>query len=892
MEWFGELGRRLLMLVRGQQFDRDLEEEMRLHRDLRQQEHIEAGMSPEEAHYAALRRLGNVTLAQERSREMWGWSSVETLLQDLRYGLRQLRRSPGFTAVAVLTLALGIGANTLIFSVVNAAILHPLPFHDANRLVTLWVSSSNFGYAGLGSLTDPDYMEWRKQNRVFSEIAAFRGQPSNLTGAGEPVRLTGAAVSPSLFGVLEVTPALGRAFSPQEDQPGHNRVALLSDQLWRSRFGSDPSTVGKPIKLDGEFFTVIGVMPADFGFPNQADVWVPLTLVSNAHNATLQIVARLKPGVSIERARIDVALIGKRLNEQRHTHESGGWEWHTTLVPLGAEVASALRTSLLALLGAVGLVLLIACANVANLFLARAATRRREIAIRNALGAGRMRVIRQMLTESALMAALGGGFGLLLAALGHRFLASAAALLPWSMDSPEATARIASAGIDHWVLGFTLAISVLTAVLFGLVPALQASRPNLSDTLKAGGRGSETGLGQGHLRDGIVVAETALALSLLVGAGLLIRSFVRLTSVEPGFNPQNVLTMNISLPESRYGSRAPMIAFEQQALERLNALPGIRSGGGVFGLPLLGSGVQGDFTVEGQPAPAPGSQPFIAGKRVVGGDYFSTIGLPLLKGRYFSDHDSAAAPHVVIVSQSLAHHFWPREDPIGKRLKPGFSNDSWCTIVGVVGDAKQYRLDEPTLPAMYLPYAQSPGDFMMRDVTLVVRTALPLLTLVPAVRRAVGAVDPDLPVFDVATMEQLVYRSVSAPRFNTVLLGVFAALAVILATVGIYGMMSYSVSQRTHEIGVRMALGAREHDVLRQVIRQGMLRAAAGIGFGLAGALALTRFLSSLLYGVRATDPLTLAAVVLVVTAVALLASYLPARRAAKVDPMVALRHE
>jgi len=886
-----QLGRRLLMLLRRHQFDRDLEDEMRLHRELREQQNIEAGMAQDEAHYAAERRFGNAMLLKEVSREMWSGIWFERLVQDLRYGLRQLRRSPEFTAVAVLTLALGIGANTLIFSVVNAAILHPLPFRDASRLVTLWVTSSNFGYTGPGSLTDPDYIEWRKQNRVFSEIGAYRGQPSNLTGAGEPLRLTGAAISPSLLRVLDVNPVLGRTFAPEEEIAGHNRVALLSDKLWRSRFGADPTAVGRAIKLDGEFFTVVGVMPAGFDFPNQADVWVPLTLSSDAHNATLQFVARLKPGISIERARTDVTLIGKRLDEQRHT-QSGDWEEQTTLIPLGNEVASALRTSLLVLLGAVGLVLLIACANVANLSLGRAATRQREIGIRKALGAGRSRVIRQMLTESAMTAALGGGLGLFLAIVGHRFLADAAPLLPWNMQSPEATARIATGGIDVWVLGFTLAVAVLTAVLFGLVPALRASRGELIDSLKEGDRSSGVGRSRSRLQDSIVLAEVAVALILLVGAGLLIRSFLHLMNVDPGFSPNNVLVMQISLPESRYADRASMIAFEQQEVSRLSALPGVKSAGGVFGLPLGNGAVAGDFTVEGQAAPSAGSQPFIAAKKVVGGDYFRSLGIPLLQGRDFDEHDSQNSQHVVIVSQSLAHHYWPAGDAIGRRLKPGFSNDAWCTVVGVVGDTKQYSLDEAPAPSMYLPYAQAPAQFLMEDIALVVRTALPPLSLVNAARHAVESVDPDLPVFDVVTMEQLVYRSASAPRFNTVLLGIFASLALILAAIGIYGVMSYSVSQRTHEIGVRMALGAKARDVVRQIIAQGMRRALAGIALGLAGALILTRFLASLLYGVRPADTATFLAVSLLLLAVALLACYVPARRAATVDPMIALRHE
>jgi putative ABC transport system permease protein len=701
------------------------------------------------------------------------------------------------------------------------------------------------------------------------------------------VRLIGATISPTLLRVLEVNPALGRAFAPEEENAGHNRVALLSDRLWRSRFGRDLSVVGRVIKLDGEFYTVIGVMPAGFGFPNEADVWTPLTLASEAHNATLQIVARLKPGVSLERARSEVALIG-----ERHPAKPGDWKWHTTLVPLSRAVASEVRTPLFVLFAAVGLVLLIACANVANLFLARAATRQREIAVRKALGASRARVVRQLLTESVMMAVFGGGLGLLLAALGQSSVAKAASLLPRSLGSPSAAAHIASAGIDFWVLGFTLAISVLTAVLFGLTPAVWASRGGLDSGLKEEGRSSTPGRGRGYMRDGIVTAEVALAVILLVGAGLLIRSFLHLMNVDPGFSPQNVLTLNISLPDTRYESARPMIAFEQQALERLSVLPGVKSAGGVFGLPLGNGAIGGDFTVEGQPEPAPGTQAFIATKAVIGGDYFRAIGIPLLRGRYFDRQDSESAPHVVIVSQSLARHFWPLEEAIGKRLKPGFSNDAWCTVVGVVGDTKQYSLGETPSPSMYLPYAQAPDPFLMQDITLVVRTGADPLSLVTAARRAVRTVDPDLPVFDVASMEQLVYRSVSAPRFNTALLGVFAALALVLAAVGIYGVMSYAVAQRTHEIGVRVALGARAGDILRQVVRQGMLPAVVGIAIGTAGAWAVTRFLSSLLFGVRPTDPMTFILVPLLLAAVAVVACLLPARRATKVDPVVALRYQ
>ncbi len=878
---------RLRALLRRKSMETELDDELRAHLDHQVEKYVQSGLPIEEAKRRARLEFGGLEQVKEECRDARGVNLVDTTLQDIRYGARKLARSPGFTTVVVATLALGIGVNALIFSVVNAAVLHPLPFRDAGRLVTQWATSPTVGYSGPGSLTDRDYIEWRDQNRVFSDIAAFRGQPINLTGAGEPVRLHGETISASLLRVLEINPALGRTFAPEEETAGHNRVALLSDGLWRSRFGSNPSVLGKAIKLDGEFYTVIGVMPDGFDFPSQADLWTPLTLNSEEHNATLQIVARLKPGVSLERARSDAAVIGKRRPAQ-----PGDWEWHTTLVLLAQAAAAEVRTPLLVLFAAVGLVLLIACANVANLFLARATTRQGEVSVRKALGASRSRLIRQMLTESVMVAVIGGGLGLLLAALGQTFVAKAASLLPRNWGTPGAASHIASAGIDFWVLGFTLGISVLTAVLFGLAPAVWASRSELSPSLKEEGRSSTSGRGRAYLRDGIVVAEVALAVILLIGAGLLIRSFLNLMTVDRGFDPQNVLTLNISLPDTRYQSARSMIEFEEQALARLRLVPGLNSAGGVFGLPLGNGAIGGDFTVEGEPPPAPGSQPFIATKAVVAGDYFRAIGIPLLRGRHFDAHDSEAAPHVVIVSQSLARHYWPLDEALGKRLKPGFSNDAWCTVVGVVGDTKQYSLGEPSSPAMYLPYAQAPATFLMQDITLVLRAGSGPLALASAARRTVQAVDPDLPVFDIATMDQLVYRSASAPRFNTALLGIFAALALVLAAVGIYGVMSYAVAQRTHEIGVRVALGAETSNILRQVVRQGMTPAVIGIAAGTAGAWAVTRFLSSLLFGVRPTDPTTFAAVPLLLAAVGVLACLLPARRATKVDPVEALRYE
>ncbi len=883
MEWLGELWRRLVFFLRRGQFHRDLEEEMRLHQELRAQTHAEDGMVPEEAHYAAQREFGNPLLLRERSRDMWGFAWLETLIQDLRYGLRQLRRNPGFTAVAVITLALGIGANTAIFSIVNAALLHPLPFHDADRLVTRWGTIPHFNYTGLMAICGPDYAAWRDQNHVFEGIAALSGQTSNLTGAGEPVRLGGSQVTAGFFPLLGIAPTLGRTFQPDEDRPGNAHEVLLSDKLWRSRFGSDPAISGKSIKLDGEFYTVVGVMPAGFDFPNEAEFWTPVPLTDDCSNATMQLVARLKPSVTLDQARSDVALIDGRLDRARH-HGRG---IQVSLVPLTQAMGYGLRGELLVLLGAVGLLLLIACANVANLFLARGATRQHEMAVRSALGASRRRIIAQMLTESLLLAAFGGALGLGVAAFGHWFLAFSFALLPSSFYSMSVATRVASLGIDRWVLGFALGVTLLAGMIFGLAPGIRASKPDLRETLQECGRSLSAS--RGRVRDAFVVAEIALSLVLLVGAGLFLRTLVRLMSVDRGFSAEKVLTMTVDLPESRYHTENQMIAFEQRVLHRLHGLPGVLSGGGVFGLPLGAERIYGDITIEGQPTPPHGA---VAAKVVVTGDYFRSLGIPVIRGRLFGVDDTEGAPRVAIINQSLARYFWPHASAIGQHLKPGFSHDSWYRIVGVVGDVKMAGLGEESPLALYLPYDQAPALFLMRDLTLVVRTASTSASIVTAARHAIEAADPELPVFDVATMEQLVYRSASEPRFVALLLGIFAALALGLASVGIYGVMSYAVAQHTREIGIRMALGAQKRDVLHLVLGQGMILTFIGVGIGIVGALGLTRFLSSLLYGVKPTDPLTFVGVSALLSGVALLACYIPARRATKVDPMVALRHD
>jgi predicted permease len=883
MTWFGEMFRRVAAVFGRDRLHRELDEEIRQHLELKTRRGIENGMSPQEARFAAEREFGNSLLVRERGREAWGWLWLDRLGQDLHYSWRQLRRSPGFALIAILTMALGIGANAVIFSAVNAVILHPLPFRDADGILTLWITTGRGGvYSGPASVCALDYAQWSRQTRVFAEVGGFAPRAADFTGRGTSEHLFGSEITSGLFPLLGVRPAFGRNFSASDQQPGNAGLVLLSDRLWRSRFGADRGVVGQSIKLDGQFFTVAGVMPAGFGFPNASDFWTPLVMGNDCHDEGANVIVRLQPGVPLQRARSEVAVVGTALDRKDGRRDPPA----VTLMPLADEIAGEFRTPLLVLLGAVGLVLLIACVNVANLLVARSATRQREIAIRSALGAGRVRIIRQMITESTLLGLLGGSLGLLLAYGGHPLIAAAASHLPRRFGSPDGAARIAAAGIDGWVIGFTLGLSVLTGLLFGLAPALRASRPDLARGMKQ--RASDSGASRGLFQDVLVAGEVALALVILVGAGLLIRSFLALVNIDPGFAAENVLTMNLKLPAWRYRTPAEMIAFERQALDGLNALPGTRATGTILGLPLGHIYIQGYITVEGAPPPPPGAAPIEPSKHVAGGDYFQAVGIPLRSGRYFTEQDNGSSRPVMIVSESLARRLWPRGDAIGKHVDPGFSKPGWYTVVGVVGDVKQRGLDDARSLAIYLPYEQSPVPYL----TLVLRTSSGPLGAVPAARRAIESIDPELLPYDVASMEQLVSKSVSEPRFNTTLLAIFAGLALILATVGIYGVMSYAVTERTHEIGVRMALGARRGDVLRSVVLQGAMRAGAGIVLGLMGALFVTRFLTTLLFGIRPLDALTFAAVAALLAAVALLASYIPARRATEIDPLQALRCE
>ncbi len=804
-----------------------------------------------------------------------------TLGQDLRYAVRMLVKRPGFTAVAVLTLALGIGANTAIFSVVNTVLLRPLPFTEPDRLVYAQGADLRDGSHG-GSISAPDFLDYREQTHVFERLSTFMPFSFTVTGDGSASeRISGALVSHGFFETLGIMPlAGGRTFLAEEEQSGRNAVAVLSYGLWQRRYGADPKIVGKTVALNGRAVTVVGVMPAGFEYPREAQLWSPIpfkspeTSMRRAH--FLRGVGRLKPGVTLSQAQADVNAVARQLEQQ---YPESNTNFSMGLTPLPEWTVGEMRPTLLILLAAVGFVLLIACANVANLSLARGATRSREVAIRSALGASRGRVVRQLLTESVVMALLGGAFGLLLAMWGVDLLVSL---------SPENLPRVKEVTTDWRVLGFTLLVSVLTGILFGLFPALATSKTNLTETLKEGGR-TGSGAGRQRLRGLLVVAEVALSLILLVEAGLLVKSFLRLSNVDVGFKPTNVLSMQLTLPQTGYTDPPRRSAFYEQLVGRIESLPGVQAAGAVSELPLSGQENDTFFNIEGKPAAAFGSTENDANIRGISPAYFQALGVPLLKGRFFDRRDGLEAPKVAIVNESFVKRYLPGEDPLGKYLIIDFGEPFKAEIVGVVGGIRHSSLAQPEPSAeMYVNVIQAPSY----RTNLVVRAAGDPVQLTAAIRSEVQSLDKDLPVYNVKTMEQHISESAAQPRFRTLLLGLFAGVALVLASIGIYGVISYSVTQRTHEIGLRVALGAQRRDVLRLVVWQGMRMALVGICLGIIGAFVVTRVMSSFLFGVSATDPLTFAGVALLLAGVSFLACYVPARRAAKVDPMVALRYE
>jgi putative ABC transport system permease protein len=811
---------------------------------------------------------------------------METVWQDMRYGARMLARSRGFTAVAVLTLALGIGANSAIFSFVNAILLRPLPYPGADRLVFLteWsqqVPNMSFSVANFNDVRD--------QSRVFDALVASRNQNYILTGTAEPERLGGRQATAGLFRTMGLVPIVGRVFTAEEDRPGAERVVLLGEGFWTRRFGRDPSVVGRPLLLNNEPYTVIGVLPGTMHTSwRQTDVWTSLGRLEDeiggaknrGNHPGIYVMGRLRPGVTVEQARADVVALAKRLAEQ---YPESNARQSMTLVPALEAVVGDLRSALLILVGAVGFVLLIVCANVANLLLARAVTRQKEIALRMALGAGRARIVRQLLTESVLLSLAGGLLGLLLAYAGMRALVG---ILPAN------TPRLEGVSLDRMVLGFTLLVSMASGLIFGLIPALQTAQPDTSEMLKEGGRGSSGGRARHRARAVLVVSEVSLALVLLIGAGLMMKSFFRLLDADPGFSSDRVLVMTVSLPEARYDQPAKSRAFFEQLLERLDGTPGIEARG--LTTPLLG-GWQTGFRVEGQPEPPPGQGPSTDIDRV-GGDFFRVMGIRLIRGRYFTEQDREGQPLVCIVDETMARTYWPGEDPIGKRLRLGGGHGQpekpWLTVVGVVAHVKNYGVDQESRVETYVPALQDPIGFAV----VVVKTSAETAGVTGAVRAAVQAVDKEVPVFSVRPLSEIVADSRAPKRLSAQLLAGFAVLALLLAAIGIYGVMSYSVTQQTREIGIRVALGAQRRDILKMVVGQGMALAAIGVALGLALALSLAfglaEVLSTVLFRVSRTDPPTYALVPVVLTLVALAACYVPARRALRIEPMHALRYE
>jgi len=874
MDWLRELARRLSMLVYRRQFDADLEEEVRLHLELRQQEQFESGMTANEAWAAARRRLGNATYLKEESRIAWGWEWLENLAQDVRYGARVLRKSPGFTAVAILTLALGIGANTAIFSVINGVLLSPLPYKNPKQLVVIKEHDSL-----------PNVMDIQRQTRAFSQGGGINVEKMDYIGATEPVQVRVGLINAGFLETLGVQPILGRIISPGEDVQGGPRLAMVSNHFWQNCLGSDPHAGGTTIQLGGNSYTVIGVMPASFAPPAEhADVFVSLWVGDPGAAAERDVHImhtywRLKKGVTLAQAQADMAAIDRRLAEQYPADEK---ERKSQLVALQEWLVGDVRSALLVLFGAVGLVLLIACANFASLLMVRAVAGRQELVIRAALGAGRGRLIRKTLTESALLSVLGGAAGLLFARWGTSMLLAL---------RPEKLARLSGIHMDTRVLLFVLVVSVLTGIVFGMAPVWIAARADVAEALKESGRSTTASTMGQNLRKILVISELAVALVLLVGAGLLIKGFSRLRSMNPGFHSANVMTMYVQLPATRYGEIPKQTQFRRELLSRLNSLPGVQAAM-VTDIPLGGNYVGHRFVIDGRPPVAVGGEPEVQTLSVMG-SYFHVMQIPLRAGREFTPLDRERQPLVAIVNEEMVREFFPHENPIGVRIRwaGGTEPPQWMTVIGVVGDVKHSGLNQPTDPAVYTPFSQN-DEAWRRFMTLAIRARDASPGLVEEVKKQIWSLDGQIPVGDVHTMDELIAVSLAQERFNMLLLGLFAALALILAAVGIYGAMAYAVNQRRHEIGIRTALGAQRRDVLRLVLRDGAKIALFGIASGIAGALALTRLMASLLFEVKPTDPATFAGVAILLALVVLAACYVPARRAMHLDPMVALRYE
>jgi putative ABC transport system permease protein len=851
------------------------------------------GLSPEDAKLAARRAYGGVEQAKELHREARSFQWIEHLFKDLRYGTRSLLRTPAFTAIAVLALALGIGANTALFGVVNAVLLRPLAYRQPDQLVTILHNDR-------GPVATANYLDWRDQSRSFAAMGAADYWSPNLrssdpSDSNPAEHLYALKVTQNLLPLLGIEPLMGRWFIAGEDQDGADHEVILSYRLWQRRFNLDRNVLGRQVTLDGEPYTVVGVMPPAFKFApfwaTRAELWVPDALGSTLHQRGgnhLRVFARLRPSVTLAQARADIAAVTGRLEKEYPDTNRG-----VVVNPLKQTVVGKIEEPLLLLLGAVGFVLLIACANVAHMLLARTSDRQKEIAVRVALGAGRSRVMVQFLTENLLLAALGAAAGLLLAFAGTKALVAM---------SPAYIPRVETVAIDAHVVWFLLFVTVLTAVAFGLIPALQAAGANISGSLKEGGRGDSNSLHRNRLRSFLVASEFALAFMLLIGAGLMIRSFFALESVDPGFNPQNVLSMIVSVAGTNEAEANRRAVFYRQLLQKVAAVPGVESVGAINHLPLAGDLWDRSFEIEGRPQPRPGEEPF-ATYRIVMPGYFQAMRLPLLRGRFVDDGDDARSQPVVVINERAARQYWPKANPVGQhiRLSEKDTSAAWLTVVGVVANAKQGDWAADPDPEIYLAGFQTPAflgegsGFLgphMAYLTLVVRTSGNPADLTPAVQQAVRSFDRNLPISQVLTMENVVAEANAEPRFEMLLLAVFGAVALLLAAIGIYGVMNYSVSRRTREIGIRMSLGANHADVLRMILRQAILQALAGTIVGVTGALLLSKLMAGMLFAVQPTDPLTFGAVTVVLSLAALLATFIPARKAIQIEPVVALRNE
>lgn len=877
MYWLRFIRLRLKGLLRKEQVEEEMDAELRFHLMMRAQENIRSGMTPERAMRDARRRFGSLERVKDAAREINGGGMLGTLLQDARYGVRMMMKSPVFTLIAVLTLAAGVGANTAIFSVVNAVLLKSLPYHNSHRFVLVSGADQS---AGPGVISPTEAQDFAAQLATLEDFAAAQSQSINLTGGDRPERVRGAFVTDNFFDVFKILPTSGRTFARGEDQPGAERVVVVNEGFWRRRLNSDRELADRKVILNGEPYSVIGVVPDSFRHPldNEVEVWTTVqrfpSYAARRDARFLFGIGHLKPGVTTAQAQVEADTVAARMALD-YPNESAGRGAKVEL--LEELTVRNIRPILLALFAAVGCILLIACSNLANLTLARGTARQKEFALRSALGAGRWRLARQLLTETTLLALLGGGIGLLLARWGTDLLLAA---------NPGVLPR-GEVQLDATVLLFTLGASVLTGFLFGLAPAWQMSRQDLHTTLKEGGRSGGDGAGALRARSVFVVVQMALALVLLVGGALFIKSFYRLLQVDPGFKPENLLTLEYRLPRNKYGESPAQWEVHRQVVEQLMAVPGVQSAALIRGLPLTGNSASVRISLPDRETPPKGQEPQVQFNTATP-DYFATMGIPFVQGRLFNDGDRLDTPAVLIINQTTARRFWPGQDPIGKQIKFVGGDGTPGTVVGIVGDAKHDWLSEEQRPQIYDCYSQDPGLF----ATVVVRTKVEPMSLSQAVREAVWKVDKEQPVWKVRTVESLMAYNVADKRFLMLLMVVFAALALTITAIGLYGVVNYTVGRRTHEIGIRMALGARAGDVLKLVVSQGMRLAMTGVGVGLIASFALTRFIQSLLFGISATDALTFTSVSALLGGVALLACYIPARRATKVNPLIALRHE